>query len=298
MVEGGIVRLAPGGGATHRRQGPDAERVVLAILGIGVDLAGLVEHEAGLLAHLQGVGLLHIAVGGQQVGDAAGDRPVLLQPQHAPGLQGREGVVEGFLRQARRHPVVQVAQEQHQVGGTGRGHRPAAGAEGGDLHRAIEFGLVGQLAAEGGDHLAGGRVAGVVLQAGLVELAPGGREEGGQDLGVPAGPGPELHHRPAGLQAPEVQGLGGVAEGVAGLVGGGAPVAVHGLLQAQRPAPGRGGLAAAGGQSRRETRGADDDAASREPQAARQVGHGQSRYAPRLLPDRLSRDDGQNPAGF
>ncbi len=231
--------------------------MVARILGVGVDFAGSGEDEAGLPGHLLHIGLLDIAGGGRRVLHAPGPGPMLLDPQHAAGLQGGEGVAESLLRQAGGHPVVQVAQEQSQVRRAGGRHGSAMGTEDGLPHRAIEVGPRGKLAPIGLDHRPGGRLAGLVgLEVGGIEHPVRRRQEGAQDVGVPAGPRPELDHGRPGRRAPETQALAGMAPDVPGLVGGCAPVAGdrpgHDVRACRRAfgAFGRGrGFAAATGQS-------------------------------------------------
>ena len=83
MVEIGIFGLAGGRAAADRRQGPDPERMVAIIVGIGVHIAAGLQHESRLLSRGDDVALGDVAVGRGHGDVGAGDGPVLLDVQVA-----------------------------------------------------------------------------------------------------------------------------------------------------------------------------------------------------------------------
>ncbi len=203
--------------------------MVAVVPRVGVDLAGGREDEARLAGDLADIGLLDVAGRGHGVLHAAGPAAMFLHAQDPAGPERRQGVAERLLDDSGGHPVVQVPQEQHHVRRAGGRDRAAGGPEGGYADAAIEVGTRRQPTLVGLDHRLGRRLGG--LQVGGVEPSSGGREERGEDVGVPAGAGPELDHRHAGLQTPELQALQGMAPAVARLVHGRSPVARDSPLQ-------------------------------------------------------------------
>ncbi len=214
--------MAGGGAAAGRRQGPDAERVVLAILGVGVEVGTGVQHQARPLGGLDHIALGYVAVA--RVGDhRPGIGAVFLHRQHAARLQRRRETGEIAIHRARRpHPVVDIPRGQDQVDRGGRPGQAVLRAEVRIADRAIDR-VVGDLGVESRARLAGavrqvwiarvGQAGGDVVTAG-----PGG--VGRQDLGPVAARGIDLQHGQAGLEAPEGQAFQGVAPGVAHGVGG------------------------------------------------------------------------------
>src|SRR5690606_41434785 len=66
-VEFRIGRRTAGRGQALGRQGPAPDRVILGVAGVGADLAGGLEQEAGLGRQLLDEGLLDIAGGGRRI---------------------------------------------------------------------------------------------------------------------------------------------------------------------------------------------------------------------------------------
>ncbi|AAK24227.1 hypothetical protein CC_2256 [Caulobacter vibrioides CB15] len=241
MVETRLGRLAARRRQARGRQGPDPEGMVLGVLGIGVDLAGRDQDEAGLLGHLDDVVLLDIAILGQHVLDASRLPAMFLDPQNPAGLERCKRVLEGLLGDAAGHPVMQIAQEQHEIGAARRRDGPAGRAEGRKGHLAIDLLFLGQLAAVAVDDRGGRRVSGASrLQHGFIELAAGVGQERRQDVGVPACSRPELDHGLAGLELPEFQAFDRMTPNVARAVGRRTPVSRHRRLDRVRPGLGGG----------------------------------------------------------
>ena len=143
---------------------------------------------------------------------------MLFDAQDAAGLQGLERVAEGLLGDAAGHPVMQVAQEQHHIGRTGRRHRARGRAELGELDLAIQLGvgldpLPKRTGQRDGRWCRGLYIGGVIGPA-------GGGQEWRDNVGIPPGAGPELTHGSPRLDAPKGQALGRMAPDVASLVRG------------------------------------------------------------------------------
>jgi hypothetical protein len=60
-VKAGVRRSPTGSGAQHRRQGPNAERMILRVAGVGVQVGGAHESEPSGFREFANIGFLNIA---------------------------------------------------------------------------------------------------------------------------------------------------------------------------------------------------------------------------------------------
>ncbi len=193
--------------------------MILGIPFIRIDFRGGNKGEAGFCCQLFHERLLDVAVGGGRVLILFRTESVLFDAQNAARTQGGIGVGKGLLGDACRHPGVNVAHEQDQVGRARKGHRPRGRPERRKLDLAIKAAVVGESLLEGGHQRDLGRIgAGAGLEAGGDVFARALGEVGGEDLCPPAAAGPEFNYGHAGLEAEEAQGLHRMSGGVADLV--------------------------------------------------------------------------------
>src|SRR6185503_10429125 len=108
VVLGAIERRVDGlvalGRLARRRQGPHAERMILGVLRVGVDLGLGVEFVTGLLRQRDHVGLVEIAI--EHLGILPGLGAMLFDGQHATGFGRLEEVGEILFSSVPPHPVV------------------------------------------------------------------------------------------------------------------------------------------------------------------------------------------------
>ena len=186
---------------------------------VGVDLARFHELETGSGGQRLHIVLVDIAAGRFRVLRLRRGQAVLDHAQNAARLQRGIGIGEEFLGIAAAHPVVQVAEGQHDIGGAVRRQRAGRGREGGVFDGA-EF-RIGIGGLELGEALLGAGAALGVLDGGGVEAGRDQRaaargEPGREDVGVPAAAGPDFDDLVIGFDAEEFQRLDRVAPDVAG----------------------------------------------------------------------------------
>ncbi len=206
--------------------------MVLGVLGVGVDLAGLGQLEARLLSRSDDDVGGHIAVPGAfDLGPRV--RAMLFHGEHAARLEDGVEVGQGLVEHALAPvPVVEVTGRQHHVGRAGLAQGARHRAEARILDVAEHRG-VGIFGGEGFATTAA-RLAdiGIVQIGDAGHIGPVGRlGVGRQDLGPIATAGRDLDHRLAGLEPPEDKAVIGVARSVAGLMGFAPLGSGHGLAQ-------------------------------------------------------------------
>ncbi len=212
-----------------RRQGPDTVRMVLGVGRVGVDLALLLEHEAGGGGQADHVVLGQVAAVLDLVHGLAGGGAVFDHAEHAARAQGLEEGLEHRRFAAVVHPVVHVAEGQHHVGRARLAqHRRVRvdldqGGVAVDVRPRRQ--LLAQLGVGVGVVVAGALVGGlgrVVEHAHVAALVLGQRR---QDLGVPAAAGGDFDDGLPGLHAEERKGFARMTIAIAGDVGGITPAA-------------------------------------------------------------------------
>ena len=172
--------------AQRRRQGPYAERMVLRVLRVRIDLGSSSEFESRLLGLrddpvLRDVAAFRLGILRPRV------RAMLLQCEDATRLEGVVEFPEGLLDHARRtHPAMHGARGQDQVERIGR-QRGRLRAPVHDPDLAIEIGLRRISRLEVGPRLAGGFRQLRIREIGTshIELAARALRIGRQDFGPP-----------------------------------------------------------------------------------------------------------------
>ena len=139
--------------------------------------------------------------------------------QHAARLQGRIGVGEEFVGVAAAHPIVQIAEGQHDIGCAFFGQRAAFGGKGAVFNRTEfrVFIICLEFCEAFRDAGAAVFIAHIRIEIGGDQCAIPARQIRREDVGVPATARPQLNHFVIGLHAEEFQRFLWIAPGIAGL---------------------------------------------------------------------------------
>src|SRR5579885_1654529 len=103
-----------------RRQGPDAFRIILRVLWIGVNLGRTKQLESGRLRKSDRVILTHIAALGLRILRRDGGAAMVFYAQNSARLERFIEGPERALGGARAHPIVEIVERQDEIGAARR----------------------------------------------------------------------------------------------------------------------------------------------------------------------------------
>src|SRR5690606_21748255 len=201
-------------GRERRRQRPDSLLVALFVLRIGVDLRSPDQLEADAFDERDREILIHVARHGIRVLRYARITAVLDNAKHSARLERSVHRLERFSRPTEGHPIVQVAERYDEIcRACRRDRRLCAPSECRHDHLIVHLGKTLEL------RTILGNAAARILACLRIELRSvqdtAVAYEGCEDLGVPAGAGPDLHDGHVRARTEEQERLLGMAVGIA-----------------------------------------------------------------------------------